>query len=131
MSIIQPTTTAAQADNDSERTTLSTFTGTKLDWLKGVAFDRRLQPYDFKVAFVIAQHLNQRTGSTMLSDEIIADESAGGSRNVRRSRLRLHEAGWLTWHHTRTANVYRPDFSQMNDVLDTITLSREARRERP
>jgi hypothetical protein len=127
---IRQTPPAAQAGGENERAVLSTFTGTKLDWLKCVAFDRRLKPYDFKVVFVIAQHLNQNTGSTMLSDETIADESAGSVSNVKRARVRLREAGWLVWHHTRTANVYRPDYSKMNYALDALILSREARQER-
>jgi hypothetical protein len=121
---------AARA-NGSDHETLSTFTGTKLDWLKCVAFDRKVLAYDFRVAFVIAQHLNLRTGSAMLSDETIAAESGGGStRHVKRARVRLRKAGWLTWHNTSTANVYRPDYGRMNHVLDAMILAREARREK-
>jgi hypothetical protein len=130
MTIRQTAPTTQETNSGSDRVTLSSFTGAKLDWLKCVAFDRRLKPYDFKVAFVIAQHLNLNTGSTMLSDGTIADESAIGPRHVRRARERLHNAGWLTWHHTQTANVYRLDHDKVSYTLDAITLSREARAER-
>jgi hypothetical protein len=112
---------------------LASFTGRKLDWLKCLAFDRRLQPqpFDFKVAFVIAQHVNQRTGSAMLSDDTIAYEAGGGSeRNALRARKRLRDAGWLTWHRTRTANVYRLSFDKVERTLDMMTAAREARREK-
>jgi len=109
----------------------STFTGRKLDWLKSVAYDRRLLPYDFEVAFVIAQHINQKTWKAMLSDDAIADETGGGStRNVLRARKRLRGVGWLNWHRTRTANVYRLLFDGVDRTLDMITASRDARRER-
>jgi hypothetical protein len=130
MTIRQTAPTTQETNSGSDRATLSSFTGAKLDWLKCVAFDRRLKPYDFKVAFVIAQHLNVNTGSTMLSDETIADESAASIRSVKRARVRLRKAGWLAWHHTQTANIYRPDYSKVSFTLDAITLSREARRER-
>ncbi len=116
--------------NGSDREALSTFTGARLDWLKCVAFDRALLPNDFKVAFVIAMHLNLRSGSAMLSDATIADKSAAGARHVRRARARLHSAGWLTWHGTSTANVYRPNYARMNATLDAMLLAREARREK-
>jgi hypothetical protein len=117
--------------NGVDQASISTFTGTKIDWLKCIAFDRKVQPYDFRVAFVIAQHLNIRTGTTMLSDETIAAESGGVStRHVRRARDRLRKAGWLTWHNTSTANVYRPDYARMNHVLDAMILAAEARREK-
>ena len=118
--------------NGADQSAQSTFTGTKLDWLRCVAFDRALLPYDFKVAFVIASHLNMHTGSAMLSDQTIADESGGAAaRSVRRSRVRLHDAGWPTWHRQYDgANVYRPDYGLMNAMLDAILLAREARREK-
>ncbi len=67
----------------------------------------------------------------MLSDETIADESGGGStRNVKRARERLRRLGWLTWHHTQTANVYRLERRQVSGTLDAMILSRESRRSR-
>jgi hypothetical protein len=80
---------------------------------------------------VIAQHINQKTGQAMLSDDAIADEAGRGSiRNVFRSRQRLRGAGWLVWRRTRLANVYKLLFDRMDRTLDMITTSREARREK-
>lgn len=116
------------ADAETKR---STFTGHKLDWMKCVSFDRRLESYDFKVGFVIAQHVNQHTGTAMLSDETIADEAGNGSvRNTVRARQRLRDAGWIAWRRTRTANVYELRFDNVERYLDMITVSRDARRDR-
>jgi hypothetical protein len=110
--------------------TNQTFTSRKLDWLKCVCFDRLVQPYDFKVAFVIGQHINQKTLTACLSDETIADESGGSARNVKRSRVRLREAGYISWRRTRTANVYRLRFEKVSGIFDAIISSRDARKER-
>jgi hypothetical protein len=110
-----------------------TFTGKKLDWLRCVSFDRRLQkyPYDFKVAFQIAQHVNEKRGTAFVSDAVIADKAGGGTpRNVAKARKRLSEFGWITWRRTRTANVYTLDFAKVNDTLDTMTIWSDERRER-
>ena len=123
--------TARGNGNGVDQASISTFTGTKIDWLKCIAFDRKVQHYDFRVAFVIAQHLNIGTGATMLSDATIAAELGCRSvRSVKRARARLRDAGWLTWRTTSTANVYRPDYARMNQVLDAMVLAREARREK-
>jgi hypothetical protein len=107
------------------------FTSRKLDWLKCCSFDRLLEPLDFKVGFVIIQHVNAKKGTAILSDETIADKTGGGSvRNVSRARCRLRDAGWLTWKRTRTANVYTPVFDKVSGTLDAITKSSDARRER-
>lgn len=110
--------------------TIQTFTGRKLDWLKCCAFDRRIQPWDFEVAFVISQHVNARTLSAMLSDEAIADEAGGSPRNVRRARERLRSAGWIKWRRTRTANIYEMLFEKIGGILDAITAVRDERRDR-
>jgi hypothetical protein len=109
---------------------ISTFTGRKLDWLKCCNFDRRLQSFDFKVAFVIVQHVNARTGCAMLSDETIADEAGGHSpRSVRRARDRLKAAGWLDWKRTRTANIYVLSWENFERFVDAIMDARDLRQE--
>jgi hypothetical protein len=110
----------------------TTFTGRKLDWLKCVAYDRQLKqyPFAFKVAFVIAQHVNEKNGTAFVSDEAIADKAGGGSvRNVGKARVKLRETGWLTWQSTQTANLYTLHYEQMNGVLDLITIASDKRRE--
>lgn len=110
---------------------IQSFTSKKLDWMKCCCFDRQLQAHDFAVAFVIAQHINARTGITMLSDETIAMESGGRSeRSIRRSRVRLRDAGWLDWKRTRSANVYRLNHHKVNQMLDLLIAMRDARKEK-
>jgi hypothetical protein len=119
----------AEGRNGVDQSTLSTFTGTKLDWLKCICFDRRLKPLDKVVALVIAQHLNAMTATTMLSDRTIADETATSPRSVQRSRNRLRRIGWLTWERTETANIYTQSFRNMNDMRDAMLQARETRQE--
>jgi hypothetical protein len=91
----------------------------------------KLKPIDKLIAFVIAQHVNEKTGLAFVSDEVIAERIGGASRrSVYRARGRLRDAGWLTWRCTRTANVYTLKFDSVNAVLDMITTSRDARSER-
>ena len=116
--------------NPTPSNSIQSFTSQKLDWLKCCCFDRRLQPYDFRVSYAIAQHINAETGSTMLSDQTIADETGGRTtRCVRRSRVRLRDAGWLTWKRTSSANVYRMKFDRFEEVRDFARELRELRRE--
>jgi hypothetical protein len=108
---------------------VQTFTSQKLDWLKCCCFDRRLLPHDFRVAYAIAQHINSRTGKTILSAETIAEESgAGSTRSVQRSRDRLRDAGWLVWTRTTSANIYRLKYDQVDQMLDLLIATRDARR---
>jgi hypothetical protein len=112
----------------SEQTN-QTFTSRKLDWLRCVCFDRRLKPYDFKVAFIIAQHVNQKSQTAHPSDATIADETGGSVRNVKRARVRLNDAGWISWRRTQTSNVYALVFTKVSGFMDAITASRDARNE--
>ena len=111
----------------------TTFTGRKLDWLKCVAYDRHLKryPFAFKVAFQIAQHVNEKKGFAHVSDAVIADKAGGGSvRNVGKARMKLRETGWLTWQPTRTANLYTLRHERENGILDLIAIASDARKER-
>jgi hypothetical protein len=108
----------------------ASFTSRKLDYCKACNFDPRVEPYDFKVVYLIAQHINEKTGMALLSDETIADETGGSPRSVRRSRNRLRDAGWLSWRRTSTANIYALDYSNVGPIFDLITVSRDERRER-
>jgi hypothetical protein len=72
---------------------MTTVTGRKLDLLKCIAFDRKMVHYDLEVAFVILQHVNEKTGLAILSDEAIADlpaaaRFAAASKPLSRGRPR-------------------------------------------
>jgi hypothetical protein len=108
-----------------------TFTSLKLDWLRCLAFDRRVGPLAFEVGFCIIQHANARTGRTWrISDETIADEIGCPARSVYRARSGLRAAGWLAWTRTRNANIYKICFGNVERVLDLMTAARDARKER-
>jgi len=94
-----------------------------------VRFDRRVNDHAYRVLAVIGDHLNEKTGRTILSDKTIAFEAGGsGSRTARRARNLLMETGWLKWHRTRTANIYEPDFSRVNATLATMAALKQQNR---
>ena len=110
-----------------------TFTSKKLDWLACVNFDRRLKqfPIAFKVAYVIANQIDETRNTAFISDAAIADKAGGISeRQVGRSRKLLRDTGWLSWKRTCSANVYSLLSEHVSGVWDSITASNEARKER-
>jgi hypothetical protein len=109
----------------------ATFTGRRNDWLRCVAFDhQQIQPFDFKVAYVIAMHINEDTGKWILTDNAIVEEAGGSARNVRYSRTRLREAGWLAWRRTRRGAEYRLLFRRVPAVMEQIAAMRAHRKAR-
>jgi hypothetical protein len=105
------------ATNGSVRKHNETFTGRRLDMLKCVNADPRLRPYDFKVAFTISSHVNEKTGVAILSDELIAHETGGSPRSVRDARTRLRKAGWIGWQRTYNGpNTYWLCFDQVYKI---------------
>jgi hypothetical protein len=105
------------------------FTSRKLDWLTCVRFDRRINDHAYRVAATIADHLNEKTGRTMLSDDVIAFETGSKwPRKAVRARKLLRESGWLKWRRTRSANIYEPDYSRVNAMLATIAALRQQKR---
>ena len=110
-----------------------TFTSKKLDWLACVNFDRRLKqfPTAFKVAYVIANQVDEIRNTAFISDAAIADKAGGISvSQVQRSRKLLRDTGCLSWKRTHSANVYRLLSEHVSGVWDSITASNEARKER-
>ena len=106
--------------------------------MTAAAYDRRLKPSDFRVAFVIAQHANEKTGKAYPSEELIADRIGTSVRTVVRSVGLLNEIGWLrkkqkrtydpktkTW---KTRNVYWLPHENVQIIFDAITASRLGRR---
>jgi hypothetical protein len=110
-----------------------TFTGKKLDWLTCVNFDRRLKqfPTVFKVAYVIANQVDEFKNTAFISDAAIADKAGDISvSQVQRSRKLLRDTGWLAWRRTYSANVYSLLSEHVSGTWDAITASNEARKER-
>lgn len=105
------------------------FAGEKFNWLDCVARDKRLKPAAFKVAYVIMQHVNAKTGIAWVSDETLADVCGISAPMVFRHRESLKAAGWLSWERTQNANHYKPLFHQVNAGLDAMIVQRERRKE--
>jgi hypothetical protein len=106
-----------------------TFTGWKLDVLKGIAADRRIKPMEFEWAFCVMQHANQKTRSAFVGDEAIRDKTGICERESYRARRRLKETGWLDWTRTRSANVYTFRDENLNAILDILEACKEHRLE--
>jgi hypothetical protein len=116
--------------NPEDKANKKTFTGEKLDWLNLVNADPRLDASAFKVAFCIAQHINQNSGTWMLSDELISDKTSLPTRTVQRARKALRDLGWINWRRTGGANVYWLLNGQVNAMLDHLTMLKDARNEK-
>lgn len=96
-------------------------TSRKLNFLKAARFDRTISAFDKLVLAALADHMNKHSGQTWpVADETIALEIGSGRRSVRRSRMKLRKAGYLTWHRTRTSNVYGFDFTKAKATLEML-----------
>lgn len=100
-------------------------------WLDCIAYDRRLKSADFRVAFVILQHTNEKTGECFPSEKTIADRCGGLSiRHVRRSLERLCKTEWLERKRRHNnSTLYTPLYGNVNRILDDMTVANDARRE--
>ena len=106
------------------------FTSRKFDWCDGVAIDPRLtRAAIFKVAYCIAQHVNEKTGTAILSDEVIREKTNISIPMVKRHRVALRDAGWLKWQTKKGANFYTLDYGPLDRTADLATMRREARKE--
>jgi Helix-turn-helix domain len=109
-----------------------------MDWMTAAAYDRRLKPSDFKVAFVIAQHINAETGKAYPSEALVADIVGTSVRTVERTVTLLHETGWLRIRRKRTydpktkswktQNFYWLRYENVQTMFDLIKASRLKRR---
>jgi predicted transcriptional regulator len=94
-----------------------TFTTAKMEWLDCAAF--KLKPVDFKVAFVVMQYVNEKTGECYPGVETIARKCGLSERHVKRALKRLCDSGWLErTRRPNTSNVYAPLNKGLNHVLD-------------
>ena len=99
-----------------------------MDWITCAAYDRRLKPVDFEVAFVVMQHVNEKSHECFPSEQTIADKCGLSPRHVRRSLKRLCATGWLKSRRTRDANRYTVLFTNVNPILDNMIVDRENRK---
>ena len=107
------------------------FTTQKLNWLQCVCFDRRLNDGAFRVASVIAFHLNEASGRAYLSaDTIAAMTGSKWPRKVARAIKLLKDTGWLNWERTKDANVYKPNYRNVKATLEVIGRLRFEKRQK-
>jgi len=109
-----------------------------LDWMTAAAYDRRLKPSDFRIAFTIAQHANEKTGKAFPSQETIADLCGINVKTVKRAVKLLGQTGWLKIRKTRgydpknkkweTRNIYWLRHDNVLTVFDMMADSKRKRR---
>jgi Helix-turn-helix domain len=114
------------------------FTGAKLDWMTATAYDRRLRAINFRIPFVIAQHINGKTGKGFPSREEIADRAATSVETVKRAIRLLQETGWLRIRRKRTydpktkswktRNFYWLRYENVQTMFDAMADSKRNRR---
>lgn len=117
----------AELINEAERQ--RSFTADKLEWMRALCADPRIDARAFQIGFCIAQHVNRESRTAILSDETIRDLTNMPTRWVRRARNRLRETKWVAWKRTRTANVYWTLSDNLSQVSDLLLTRREARQE--
>jgi hypothetical protein len=109
-----------------------------LDWLTATSYDRRLKSSDFRIAFVIAQHINGKTGKGFPTREEIADRAATSVETVKRTIRLLQETGWLRIRRKRTydpntkgwktRNFYWLRYENVQTMFDAMADSKKNRR---
>lgn len=101
----------------------ASFTSRKLDVLDAMAMDPRLSPAEFRVAYLIVQHANAKTGAMFPSQERLAIQMGVRTRWVRHCIDGVVEKGWLTKHrpNRQRPNSYTINTQHMNAILDRIT----------
>jgi hypothetical protein len=95
---ISPSAAPDQAPSD-ETITKQQHTRKVFAFLDRVVADRELSAPAFKVAYVIAQHINRETGEAWCSTDTIAKRGGVAQSTVRKAVLELHERAHLdvTW----------------------------------
>ena len=99
------------------------YTSPKLNLLKAARFDRTVSDFENRVLAALTDHMNNHTGQTWpVADETIALEvGSKWKRSVTRARIGLRDKGYITWHRTRTSNVYGFNFAKAKTVLAMLT----------
>jgi hypothetical protein len=127
-------------DSKSARKSNQSFTSRKMDWLDAAQYDRRVIPSYFKIAFVIAQHINGETGKGFPSQETIADLTGLSVETVKRAIKRLVAIGYLKKRQSRgyvpttgkweTRNVYWLRFENVQPMFDMRADAKRGRKNR-
>ena len=95
-----------------------------MEWLDCAAF--KLKPVDFKVAFVVMQYVNEKTGDCYPSVDTIARKCGMSERHVTRALKRLCDSGWLErTRRPNNSNVYAPLYNALNRILDEMIVAKE------
>ena len=99
-----------------------TFTGKKLDFPNHMARDARLKASDFRIGFLITQHVNLRQGFAFPSVARLAKEANTSVSTVKTAIGRLVNAGYfrISRPHRSSTNHYHPnlDVSMLEALSD-------------
>ena len=68
------------------------FTAKKSRWLAQIASDPNVSAFDFRVAFLIAEHLNRKTGDAWPSQKTLVRRTGKSERAIRNAISRLRDA---------------------------------------
>jgi hypothetical protein len=94
-----PRATQASSDNVVEfparDKSTKQYTRRIFSWLDQICADPKLQPSDFKIAYVIAQHVNRKSGEAFVGIRTIATEGALSKPTVISGKTRLEQHGHL------------------------------------
>lgn len=74
-----------------------TFTSEKLTWMEYLRKDHGLELSARIVGITIAQHINEKSRTTYISDRLIADEIGISVRSVVTARQALRDGQWIAW----------------------------------
>jgi biotin operon repressor len=92
------------------------FQRNKMKWLNAINYDCALSPMTCRVAFVIADHLNQVSGDAWPSERRISSKLCISTKTVQRSVKELESAGWVDVRRSKGRNIsnrYRPRFERL------------------
>ena len=78
-------------------------------------------------AICVLQHLNAKTREAFVGAETISDKTCIGVREVGRAIRGLKDTDWLEARKTSTANIYKFNEKNMNQMLDRLAMQKDAR----
>jgi hypothetical protein len=122
---------APNFDKLEEKEKQRSFTSWKLNLLDAMSIDPRLKPFDFRLAFLMLQYMNGKTGKIFPSQETLAGLLNVSLDSVLRSIKHLKDTGWLTATrpNRQKSNHYAFETRNVNAMLDRRLSIEDAMRE--